>query len=95
MLRITIYNEAAVTRFILEGKLMSDWVLELERCWLEAVAARPICHATAMRFELADVTFIDEAGRALLARMVATGAELLAFDVLTKSIVDEIVGAGS
>lgn len=90
MLRITIQHDTPLTRFLVEGKLAGEWARELERCWLEAVGAQ----SPRIRIELTDVSFIDEAGRALLARMAATGAELTAVDVLTKSIVDEIVYDG-
>ncbi len=84
MLKITIHNEAVVTRFILEGRLIGEWVAELERCWLTANAAP-------LRIELTDVSFIDEQGQALLARMAAAGATLIAVDVQTKAIVEEIL----
>jgi hypothetical protein len=88
MLRITIHKDAAATRFALEGKLVGDWVSELERCWLQAAASPPI------RVELTDVSFVDRAGEELLARMAATGVELSAADVLTRALVEEIL-AGS
>ncbi len=84
MLRITIHNEAVVTRFILEGRLIGEWVQELERCWLTANAAP-------LRIELTDVSFIDEPGQALLARMAAAGVTLRAVDVQMKAIVEEIL----
>ncbi|MGH9836426.1 MAG: hypothetical protein ACRD9Y_25665 [Blastocatellia bacterium] len=87
MLRITIHKDAAATRFALEGKLIGEWVSELEQCWLQAAAASP----PRIRVELNDVSFVDEAGQELLARMAANGAELSAADVLTKALVEEIL----
>jgi hypothetical protein len=85
MLRITIHKDVAATRFALEGKLVGDWVSELEQCWLQAAAA-----SSPIRVELNDVSFVDEAGQELLARMAANGAELSAADVLTRALVEEI-----
>jgi len=49
MLRITILNEDATTRFVVEGKLAGPWVEELEKRWQAASAAEPgrplVCEA--------------------------------------------------
>jgi anti-anti-sigma regulatory factor len=87
MLRITIHNEVQVTSFVVEGKLVGPWVEELEKCWKSALAADS---SGAMLVNLAAVTFIDSAGRALLARMRRQGAKLLSTGVLIKAIVAEI-----
>lgn len=87
MLRITIHNETGETTFILEGKLIGDWVGELEQCWLQAAAESP----RRSRVELNEVSFIDEAGHGLLARMAAAGVELAAADLQMKAIVEEIL----
>ena len=84
MLRITTQSENDITRFILEGRLMGEWVHELERCWLAV-------NATQIQIELKDVGFIDEHGQALLARMAASGAALIATDVQMNAIVEEIL----
>ncbi|MBS1811462.1 MAG: hypothetical protein JST84_25090 [Acidobacteria bacterium] len=84
MLRITTQSENGTTRFILEGRLMGEWVHELERCWL---AVNP----TQVQIELKDVGFIDEHGQALLARMAAAGATLIATDLQMNAIVEEIL----
>jgi hypothetical protein len=86
MLKITMHSEADHTRFLLEGRLVGEWVRELERCWL-AVAESPL----GIRIEFTDVSFIDEQGQALLARMAAAGAALIAEDVQMKAIVEEIL----
>ena len=87
MLRITIHNEAKVTSFVIEGKLVGAWVEELEKCWKSALAADP---PQAMLVNLAAVTFIDSVGRALLSRMRRQGAKLLSTGVLINAIVAEI-----
>lgn len=87
MLRITIHNEAKVTSFVIEGKLVGAWVEELEKCWKSSLAADP---SRTMLVNLAAVTFIDSAGRALLVRMRRQGVKLLSTGVLINAIVAEI-----
>ena len=87
MLRIYIHDEVPVTSFVLEGKLVGPWVRELEKGWESALAANP---SRMMLVDLADVSFIDSEGRALLARMRQKGARLLSTGVLINAIVDEI-----
>jgi anti-anti-sigma regulatory factor len=87
MLRIYIHNEVPVTSFVLEGKLVGPWVEELKQGWESALAANP---SRLMLVDLADVSFIDAEGRALLARMRQKGARLLSAGVLINAIVDEI-----
>ncbi|MCM3872394.1 MAG: hypothetical protein ND895_17055 [Pyrinomonadaceae bacterium] len=87
MLRIYFHDEVPVTSFVLEGKLVGPWVTELEKCWQGALATNP---SRTMLVDLADVTFIDAEGRALLARMRQKGARLLSTGVLINAIVAEI-----
>jgi outer membrane protein TolC/anti-anti-sigma regulatory factor len=90
VLRITI-QESDPTTFKLEGKLTGPWVGELEQAWSAAIATAP---DGAMVIDLADVSYIDCAGRDLLARMHHAGAELVARSPLNRSIVEEIARAG-
>jgi len=87
MLRIYIHDQVPVTSFVLEGKLVGQWVKELEKHWESAFAANP---SRMMLVDLADVSFIDAEGRALLARMRQKGARLLSTGVLINAIVAEI-----
>jgi ABC-type transporter Mla MlaB component len=85
MLKITTHTDATATTLELEGKLAGPWVQELERCWQEAVQVnRPV------KVRLKVVTFIDGAGRKLLAEMHRQGAELIADGCMTKAITEEI-----
>ena len=87
MLRITTHDQAPMTCFVLEGKLVGPWVKELEKCWEGALAADP---SRAMLVNLAAVTFIDSDGRALLTRMRREGVRLLSHGVLIDAIVAKI-----
>ena len=88
MLRITIQESAKASTFKLEGKLTGPWVRELEHAWTAASAS------PALIVDLADVTFIDCAGKDLLARMHESGATLVARSPMNRCIVDEIARAG-
>jgi hypothetical protein len=46
-----------------------------------------------LRVDLSGLTFVDDAGKACLAAMYHEGADLVANDCLTQSIVDEIRSA--
>jgi len=85
MLKITTQTDGATTIFELEGKLAGPWVQEVENCWHRAVTDD--WQVTVL---LKAVTFIDGAGRKLLADMHRQGAELVAEGCMTKAIVGEI-----
>jgi hypothetical protein len=85
MLKITTKTEALKTTFELEGKLAGAWVGELERCW------REIGPDQAVKVSLKAVTFIDDDGKKLLARLHQSGAELNASGCMNKCIVQEII----
>ncbi len=88
MLRISVEERDATSVLKLEGNLQGEWVNELRRSWRsirEAAAGLPI------RVELADVRFIDAAGRILLTKMHREGVEITACGFLASAICEEIV----
>jgi ABC-type transporter Mla MlaB component len=93
MLRITdVLHIGADGRTVwtlrLEGTLKDEWVRELRRSWRrirEAAAGAPI------RVELADVGFVDSAGKVLLAEMHRDGVEIVAKHGLAALICNDIV----
>ena len=87
MLRIYIHDDQPVTSFVLEGKLVGPWVKEVERCWELVFANNP---DKLMLLDLADVTFIDLDGRALLSRMRRKGVKLLSHGVLIDAMIAKI-----
>ncbi len=87
MLRITTAEGPHATTFHLEGKLAGPWVKELEECW-QSRAGAGVPHG--LRIDLREVTFIDAAGKNLLARLHQDGAELVAVDCMTKAIIETI-----
>ena len=88
MLRITAEKRDSVWVLKLEGKLQGEWVRELRRAWQGLLdTASP----TTLRVELADVQFVDLAGKVLLAEMHRDGVEIIARGSLASAICDDIV----
>lgn len=78
MFRVSYSDTADGQRWSLHGRLAGPWVNELRSCWKYARASAPLARATV---DLKEVTFIDQAGEALLAEMRSAGAELIATGV--------------
>jgi len=89
MLRVTIQDDARGAAFKLEGKLAHEWVVEAERAWND-FSSFP--HGERVVVDLCGVSFVDDAGRALLARMHAFGAKLVGTGPMTSALIEEICG---
>ena len=87
MLKVTTTDQDQTITLKLEGSLAGPWVQEVSRVWDDAAAQ---CSWIGYVIDLRSVTFIDNRGRALLADMSRSGAQLIATDCLTRNIVEEI-----
>jgi ABC-type transporter Mla MlaB component len=87
MLRITVHHNSQSVTFQLEGRLSRPWLQELDRCWRRTLVGK---EKPALCVDLTGLTFVDDAGKACLAAMYHEGADFIADDCLTKSIVEEI-----
>jgi anti-anti-sigma regulatory factor len=87
VIRISQIHEGEQQRLLVEGTLSGEWVEVLEDCWLEAPHAP---NGEPMRIDLSGVTYVDDKGRELLARMIQDGAELRATGVMTRAVIEEI-----
>ena len=87
MLRITVHDNPESVTFQLEGRLAGAWVREVEECRQRTLAGR---RGMGVRFDLAEVTFIDAVAKVYLADMHRQGAEFVAPDCMTKAVVAEI-----
>ena len=87
MLKITTHSESKLDILELEGRLVGPWIDELKKCWRQAAGAD---HE--IRVVLKQVTYIDDAGRALLAAMHRAGVKLEATGCMTNAVIAEIVG---
>ncbi len=88
MIRISQIHEDSRQGLLVEGKLYGEWVDVLENCWLEAPHAP---NGGPMRVDLSGVSYVDDKGRELLARMIKGGAELRATGVMTRALIEEIM----
>ena len=86
MLRITITDGADEQRWILQGRLVEPWVEELETSWKKR--SRP--EARKRVVDLTEVTLIDKRGEKALRAMRRAGAELIAYGVYLKHVVEGI-----
>lgn len=87
MMKITTHNDNEGTTLELEGSLSGEWVKEVLDCWDRATLMGKQKH---IRIDLTGTTFIDGAGKRLLAMIYRAGAEFIAVDPMTKAIVEEI-----
>lgn len=91
MMKITSESNDESITAKLEGALTRDWVKELLLYWQETF----VCEKKRLRrIDLKSVTFIDDEGKALLTLLYQNGVELLANNLLTKAIVEEITLKG-
>jgi anti-anti-sigma regulatory factor len=74
MLRVTLLANEKLT-LKLEGKISGPWVQVFEECWTRA---RVASKSDVVRADLTDVTFVEDAGKDLLARMARAGTEFVA-----------------
>lgn len=88
MLKITLQSNERQTCFELEGRLAGPWVQELANCW------KNFGGDCRLGVNLKAVTFIDEAGRRLLAEMHRQGIAIEGTGCMTASIVEEILREG-
>jgi ABC-type transporter Mla MlaB component len=86
MLKVTKNQADSTETWELEGKLSGDWVKELERCWKERSSPAGV----SLQIHLKAVSYIDAAGKRLLAEMHGRGVEIKGCGCLTKAVVEEI-----
>ena len=89
MMRITQQQDDETITLKIEGRLAGEWANETKRCWDEI---KNSAHPRAIRIDLTGVTFIDAAGRELLAQMFASGAIAGSANVMTRAVVEQITG---
>jgi anti-anti-sigma regulatory factor len=85
---ITEQHDTDTLTFKLAGMLAKDWAIEFKRCWHDTISSSK---NTRIIVDLSEVTFVDDIGKDLLSSMIKRGAELIALDILMKSIVEEVV----
>jgi membrane fusion protein (multidrug efflux system) len=89
MLRITIENTPTEQTWILQGRIVRPWATELRYCWKKAHAE---CKGRKCIVDLSEVTFIDEHGERMLAKMMNEGAEFVVRGLYAKDILERLKG---
>jgi len=93
MLRITTHEQARAVTIKLEGSVAGPVVAEFDRTW-HALAAS--LGSRKLSVDLCGVTFVDEAGRQLLAEIHnTTAAQFLADTPFTKYFAEQASRGGS
>ena len=90
MLRVTTEQKKGWTVLSVEGRLAGPWVQTLEDCWRKLHAASP---RDKFQIRLCGVSFIDHAGKVLLAELYRQGGQLSADGCLNQAVVQEIIQA--
>jgi hypothetical protein len=87
VLKITVRDGNDI-RIIVEGKLASAWVDELRKCCCNVLSRS---HPRNVLVDLADVSFVDAAGKNLLAGLAQQGIRLTSDDAAMDALVSDIV----
>jgi hypothetical protein len=87
LLKITVQKGPGSSTLKLEGKLAGPWVEELKDVWSSESASE------AVLVDLIDVSFVDAAGKDLLAQMWQGGADFVADSPLMKQVIEEVTGS--
>ena len=88
MFRVSKAEERSRTIVTIDGQLSGDSIEIIETCCDQAISTgKPV------ELFLRDVSTIDQAGRALLRRLAASGVHLLASGVYTSYIVHALTRA--
>jgi len=87
MFRVTIRKEESTEIWELEGKLSGEWVSELNRVW----KGRSPQADLSTEVNLKAVSYIDPAGKQLLADMHREGAEIKGCGCMVRAFVEEIM----
>jgi hypothetical protein len=81
MLKITIIDTPREQRLVLEGRLATPGLAELEATWQRA---RTRLGTRRCMVDLRNTTFIDESAERILLEMQGEGAQFMAYGVFTK-----------
>jgi len=86
MFKVTVSQANNSETWELEGKLSGDWVVELEKCWIGRQSSLGI----PLRVQLKAISYIDAAGKQLLAKMHEAGVGIEGCGCMTAAVVEEI-----
>jgi len=85
MLRVTVHNDDIVATIELQGKLTANWVGPVLETWNTLSLT-----GQTVSLDLSAVSYIDKAGRLLLAQMHARGVRLAGPGLMIRGVIEEI-----
>jgi len=88
MIRITEFGDSSGQHLFVEGALSDSSVEALETSW---VRAQSQLNGKSLRIDLSGVTYVDDSGRELLARIIQSGTELRVTGIMIRAVVEEIM----
>src|ERR1700676_2661274 len=87
MLRTTITSTPTEQTWSLQGQLVRPWIAELRCLWKKAHTE---CQSRKCVVDLSEVTFIDENGEKMLAKMMSEGAEFVVRGLYAKDLLEKL-----
>jgi anti-anti-sigma regulatory factor len=87
LIRISQIGNGSKGHLLVEGTLSDGWVDALEASWLEVQSQ---INGKPLYIDLSGVTYVDDKGRELLARIIRGGAELGTAGIMIRTLVEEI-----
>jgi len=87
MFRISVIESQDERRLVLEGRLMSPWIGELENAWRQAGEQ---LEGRKLIIDLTNVTLISRDAENILFRLMKQGARFTCEGVFTKHVIKEI-----
>jgi ABC-type transporter Mla MlaB component len=87
MLRISVVDSRTQRRLVLEGKLIPPWEVELRTAW---GAAQQELNRRELAIDLANVTFVSQAGESLLLQLMNEGAQFSGRGVFAKHLLQQL-----
>ena len=89
MFRATLERSGDTATLRVEGRLSGPSVAELDECWHQLAAANGNRQIVV---ELKEVTFVSSEGKRLLQKLCRSGAQLQGDGLMTRALVEEILG---
>ena len=87
MLKVSTKEREGSLTFVLEGRLCGEWAIEAEQAWSRLLAN---CAGREVLLDLGGVTFIDQAGEALIASMLARSPKVRGSGVVVNHLIDQM-----
>jgi hypothetical protein len=87
MLRITVEENGLVEKWILQGHLTENSIMELVLNWRASRTGRAAQHCIV---DLNEITSIDKSGEEALVMMIRDGAEFIASGLYTKHLLESL-----